>query len=113
MAQFKNISEKDNLSLDNVCHLIVEIYEKNNIGKRVLIEEKETMCFCAELPVTSNEFFVARQSGIKSEVALLVDSESYNGETITRYNDDKYAIYRTYSRSDGMTELYLSERMGV
>lgn len=111
--QLKNISKKDSLSLDNVCYLIVTTYGKDGFGKRVVTGETETMCFCAELPVTSNEFFVAKQAGVKSEVALLLDSECYNGETVARYNGSKYAIYRTYPRSDGMIELYLSERMGM
>lgn len=113
MSEIKNISKKDNLSLDNVCYLITIAYGKDDVGRRISVGETETMCFCAELPVPSNEFFGARQGGIKSEVVLLVDSEGYHDQTIVKYNGSQYAIYRTYPQSNGMTELYLSERVGT
>ena len=112
MAQLKNVAKKDSVSLDNVCYFIAQTFVEDDIGQQIATNT-ETLCFCAELPIASSEFFNAGQNGIKSEIALLVDSESYSGETLAKYNDVRYSIYRVYPRSDGMTELYLNKRVGV
>lgn len=112
---YKNMfdSKSKRLSLDNACHLITNNYVTNSFMQEELSSQTETIVFCAECPITSNEFFKAGQSGIKSEKMLVVDSESYGNQTIVKYNDVLYAIYRVYPRADGMTELYLAEKSGV
>ncbi|HBF66488.1 MAG TPA: head-tail adaptor protein [Clostridium sp.] len=113
MAQLKNVSSKNNLSLDNVCYLILQTFEEDDIGQQIAEEETETMCFCSELAVASSEFRNAGLENIKSEKSLLVDSESYNDELIVKYNNVRYSLYRNYPRTDGMTELYLTKKAGV
>lgn len=108
----KNISSKDTASLDNVCYLIAQTFAEDDIEQRIATEE-EMLCFCAELAIPSSEFRNAGQDGIKSEISLLIDSESYNDELIAKYNNVRYAIYRNYPRADGMTELYLTKKAGV
>ena len=105
----KNISNKNNLSLDNVCYLIAKTITENSLHQQIE-SETESLAFCAELPVQSSEFFQAGQNSIKSSKVLIVDTESYLFQDLVRYEDKKYRIYRTYSRADGMTELYLEER---
>jgi SPP1 family predicted phage head-tail adaptor len=95
----KNISSKSAPLMDNICYLISD-------------EGTETLCFCAELPVQSNEFFRAGQTGIKPEICLAMDSESYNEQDKIKYNDTQYTIYRIYAREDGITELYCNRRLG-
>ena len=106
-------SKSKRLSLDNVCYLITNIYTTNDLKQKILSSQPESMVFCAECPISSNEFFKAGQSGIKSEKMLVIDAESYENQTVIKYNDAKYAIYRTFPRSDGMMELYLTEKSGV
>ena len=108
----KNISDSKYLSLDNICYLIGVTITENKLHQQVETET-ESMRFCAELPVQSNEFFKAGQADIKASKVLMLDSEDYSGEKIVRYNGMKYAVYRTYPRPDSMTELYLQERSGV
>ena len=108
----KNISSKNNLSLDNVCYLISETFTQDDIGQEIPTTQ-ELMRWCAELPITSNERSNAGLDGIKSELSLMVESEGYNDEVLLKYNGTKYAIYRTYPRSDGVTELYLAKKAGV
>ena len=99
----KNISSKNDLSLDNICYLIAVNDDES---------ESETMCFCAELPVQSNEFYKAGQKGIKPSKTLIVDSENYADEEKVTYGDVRYCVYRTYPRDDGVTELYLEYKAG-
>ena len=108
----KNISSKNNLSLDNVCYLISETFTQDDIGQEIPTTQ-ELMRWCAELPITSNERSNAGLDGIKSELSLMVESEGYDNEVLVKYNNAKYAIYRTYPRSDGVTELYLAKKAGV
>lgn len=110
---FKNISSKDNISLDNVCYL-VSYGESTKDSKANTIKGKpiETLRFCAETSAFSSEFFQAGQKGIKPSTVLLIDSESYGGEEKVKYNDILFSIYRFYLRADGLTELYLSKKIG-
>ena len=108
----KNISSKSALSLDNVCYLISTTITKDEYHiEHEAITEKA--CFCAELPVFSTEFYSARRQGIRSNVTLVVDSESYSDETEVKYGDVTYSVYRVFPREDGMAELYLGKKLGV
>jgi len=108
----KNVSSKNNLSLDNVCYLISETFTQDDIGQEIPTENEE-MRWCAELPITSSERSNAGLDGIKSELSLMVESEGYDNEVLVKYNNVRYAIYRTYPRSDGVTELYLAKKAGA
>ena len=108
----KNICDKNNLSLDNVCYLITKTITVNALHQQIEVET-ESMSFCAELSINSNEFFDAGQNSIKASKVLLIDSEGYLNQESVKYENKKYRVYRVYQRFDGMTELYLEERSGV
>ena len=108
----KNISSFSNISLDNVCTLIKCVYISDDCGDQTETET-ENICFCAELPITSSEFYNAGQSGIKPEKMLIVESECYNGEKLAVYDNVRYDIYRVYPKDNGYTELYLKIKGGV
>ena len=97
--------------LVNKCSLVDITTSENDYGETTKTETK-TELFCAELPVTSNEFFNASQSGIKVQKMLAVNSNEYNMESLVEYNSKRFSIYRYYQRSDGYTELYCAERIG-
>lgn len=105
------LSNKNDISLDNVCKLITvtSTDDENGNPKEA---ETEIELFCAELSVMSSEFFNARQSGIKDQIVLVVNSEEYTKQTIVEYESKRYSIYRDYPRLDGYTELYCAERIG-
>lgn len=71
-----------------------------------------TGMFCAEFPVHSSEFYKAQQQGIAVEKALLVNSDEYDYQERAEYEGVNYAVYRSYPRSDGYTELYLNQNAG-
>lgn len=108
----KNIS-KEVTSLDNICYLASHSApHQDEIGQFIPSEIIKTLCFCAEGSIYSSEFFKYGQEGIKPEVKLVVDSESYSGEMEVIYNEKLYSIYRYFPRSDGLTELYLAHKLG-
>ena len=109
----KNISMSDNVSFDNVCYLLSYLKPKqDDIGQYLPAQIIKTLCFCAEGSIYSDEFFAAGQQGIKPQVKLIIDSESYNNETDVLYSDIKYSVYRTYVRQDDYTEIYLTKKIG-
>jgi SPP1 family predicted phage head-tail adaptor len=104
-----NISQNDNISLDNVCSLVSVRYETDDIGQEIeTTSEREV--FCAELTVYNSESYRAAQQDIKSACVLAVDTEEYEGEEKVSYNSKLYGIYKIRKRSDGMTELYCEVR---
>lgn len=112
MLRLKNVSDKNNISLDLVCYLISTTVSDDNIGNQ-LKTPVERLVYCAELPVNSSEFYNAGQTGIKPEHLLVIDLEEYDGETALKYEDKTYSIYRTYPRGGGLLELYCNKKVGV
>lgn len=108
----KNISEKDSTSLDNICYLISEVFTPDAIGNEIPTPT-ETLTYCCETSAYSNEFFNAGKQNIKPSTVLKVDSESYNEQEKAKYNDVVYSIYRTFPLPNGLTELYLTVKVGV
>ena len=97
--------------LVNKCTLINKTSAENEYGE-TSSTETATEIFCAELPINSNEFFKASQSGFKTEKVIVVNSSEFSEESLIEYNSKRYSIYRYYQRSDGYTELYCMERVG-
>ena len=106
-----NISDRQHISLDNVCYLLTATITTDTLFNQVKTLT-ETACFCAELPVSSAEFYRAGQQAIKATKTLVVDTEEYGGQSSVKYNNVIYDVYRTYPASDGYTELYLTEKSG-
>lgn len=94
------IQQHNKEHLNDICILIGE-----NGGKREV--------FCAEIPITSNEYFSCYQGGIEVKKCLVVNTEEYENEAIVEYSGEKLAVYRRYSRYDGKTEIYLEKKMGI
>jgi len=91
--------------LDDVCNLLSQTSTKDDLGQPI-ISEKPYMVFCSKLSITRAEFNVAGQQGHKPEMMLVVDSDAYDNEKKVEYQNKNYAIYKTFMRVDGFTELY-------
>lgn len=106
------ISEKNSLSFMNICELIsIEITE-NDFGETTGKETKSEL-FCAEIPIHSSRKDVARTQGIRLTKCIVVNSDEYSEEILyIGYGGTKYAVYDTYTRPDGYTEITLKERVG-
>lgn len=111
MLELKNISDKNDISLDLVCYLQSSDITKDKVGNQISTPI-DRFVYCAELPISSAEFYNAGQKGIKSEHLLVIDLEEYDNELTVKYNNIVYSIYRTYPRSDGLIELYYNKKAG-
>ncbi len=112
MLKLKNISDKNNISLDLICYLQTNTIVKDAVGNQIYTPVNR-LVYCAELSIGSQEFYNAGQQKIKSEILLVVDLEEYDNELTVKYNDIVYSIYRTYPRPDGFIELYCNKKAGV
>jgi hypothetical protein len=101
-----SIGNRDNISLDDVCNLIVQkTIGKDDLGQSIISEEP-FMVFCSKMSITRSEMNLAGQMGHKPELMFIVDSDSYDAEKKLEYKNKTYFIYKTYMRTDHFTELY-------
>lgn len=75
-------------------------------------EEKQEV-FAEIESVGSKEFYDAAQNGMKPQKKITVWREEYAGEEIAEIVKKRYAVYRTYERTDGKIELYLTAKAGI
>lgn len=100
------------ISLDDVCFLISVTYEEDELAQQIEVET-ERQIFCTTTSVTRQEFATAGQLGLKSAKTIIVDADEYDGESLLKYNAQKYSVYRDYRREDGFTELHVEVKIGV
>ena len=106
------MSEKNSLAFMNICQLVSIATSENEIGETTNTETKSEI-FCAEITVHSNRKDVARAQGIRLTKCVVVNSDEYSEDILyIDYGGVRYAIYDTYPRSDGYTEITLKERVG-
>lgn len=96
--------------------LISSAYTYTSIGVPVPQESKKDV-FAFVFSVGQTEFFNAGQHGFKPDAVYAVRTVEYGGqkelEVDKNGTTERFAIYRTYERTDGRTELYASRRKGV
>lgn len=63
--------------------------------------------------VTRNEFFEGGRNGLNPEYQITMFSYDYNGESIVKYNGERYGVYRTYNGRDDTIELYVERKGGT
>jgi SPP1 family predicted phage head-tail adaptor len=107
-----SLGNKEHISLDDVCFLISYTTVKDELGQPIEDKEVERQIFCAELSVSRAEFSAAGQHDRKPQRTLVVDSDEYDQELTVKHENKKFTIYRTFMRSDGLTELYCEVRAG-
>lgn len=96
----------------NVCALIAVSNTENEYGEITNSTETETEVYCAECPVSSNEFYSAYAHGIRASKCLVVNSSEYAGQMLIEYESERYSVFRTIPRVDGYLELYCERRIG-
>ena len=69
--------------------------------------------FCKAESVTRQEFFDGGRNGLKPEYKFTLFFGDYNGEDTLIYNDNAYAVYRTYKATTDEIELYAERKGGV
>lgn len=96
----------------NKLELITETISRDSIGQITTTES--TAELIAEVrSVSQSEYMNGKQSGISPAYVFRVSLFGYSGQTIVKYNDVKYSVYRTYETDDNYVELYAEKAIGV
>lgn len=103
------VTDKKNPTLNEVCVLIGKTYESDKLGNQIP-KETETEIFCGELAVPMSEFYAAAQTGIRPEMAVIVNRMEYDGQRAVSLRGIIYDVVRCYPRIDEFTELYLQRK---
>lgn len=75
-------------------------------------EEKNDV-FARVESISQAEFFAGAQAGLKPEYKISLRADDYSGQPLVIARGKRYSVYRTYTRTDQKTELYVSDKAGV
>lgn len=76
-------------------------------------ENTQHEIFCQVGSVSASEFFEGGRNGLNPEFRFTVFFGDYNGEKTLIYNNQSYAIYRTYHGKNDRLELYAERKGGT
>ncbi|MBH0174715.1 hypothetical protein IHV09_14195 [Fictibacillus sp. 23RED33] len=107
-----SLGNNEHISLDDVCFLVSVTTVKDELGQPIEEQEVERQIFCSEMSVSRAEFSAAGQNDRIPQCTLVVDSDEYDQEIEVKHGKKKFTVYRTFLRSDGLTELYCEVRAG-
>jgi SPP1 family predicted phage head-tail adaptor len=97
---------------EDIITLIGSDVTYDNIGNPIKTPTSKEI-YCVVESVTQSEFFQASQSVLKPQLKMIVCEFDYNGETLVKYNNKNYTVYRSYLRNDERIELYLTTKAGA
>lgn len=94
---------------------LAEITTEKDSLNQVVEKTRTTKTIYAEISsVSQTEFFSAGRLGFQPSFKAVIYDFEYNGESIVKYNNKLYSIYRTYYvNGTDRLELYLEERGGT
>lgn len=92
--------------------LISKSYTTNSIGVPVATETKKAR-YAIKSNINQSEFYQAGQQGLKPYACYAVRMTEYDGEDEIEVDSKRLTVYRTYTRTDGRVELYVTERKGT
>ena len=100
---------------NKTLELIDVTYSEDDIGQQIETPTYRKV-YASSKSVPQSEFFAAGQSDIKPSACFIVRTGEYREERKLRYptgdSGKIYTIYRTYNRTNEMTELYCEQRVG-
>ena len=97
--------------MTDVLILISQAISLDDYGNEEATETERTV-FCEVDSISQSEFFAAEDTELNPEYRFTVFSGDYNGEDVCKFNNTRYAIYRTFRTGDYM-ELYAERKIGV
>lgn len=81
--------------MDDILYLVSQKQVRDATGIYKAVTEN-TMVYCKVASVSRSEFFEGGRNGLNPEYQFTVFAGDYHGESVCRYRDKSYAIYRTY-----------------
>lgn len=98
--------------MDDVLILISHEQKQDDCGVQ-RSQEQRRQIFCKVQSASRAEFFAGGQNGLSPEFQFTVFPADYAGEAELEFHGKRYAVYRTFRRSDDCLELYVQRKGGV
>lgn len=95
-----------------VIYLIKNDKQKNQYGVWV-DNTTERKVFAEVTSVGQSEWFEGGRQGLNPQFRFRMFAYDYQGESLLKYNNTIYSIYRTYVDKDEIIELYTELKKGV
>jgi hypothetical protein len=95
-----------------VIYLIKNDKQKNQYGVWV-DNTTERKVFAEVTSVGQSEWFEGGRQGLNPQLRFRMFAYDYQGESLLKYNNTIYSIYRTYVDKDEIIELYTELKKGV
>ena len=95
-----------------VIYLIKNDKQQNQYGVWV-DNTTERKVFAEVTSVGQSEWFEGGRQGLNPQYRFRMFSYDYQGESLLKYNNTIYSIYRTYVDKDEIIELYTELKKGV
>lgn len=98
--------------MDDVLTLLASSRTQDSLGVwRETLTEREV--FCKVYSVNRTEFYNAGRNGLNPQFRFTVFHGDYAGETLCKYKDESYSVYRTYiDPKTDYIELYVERKGG-
>ena len=95
-----------------VIYLIKNEKQQNQYGVWV-DNTTERKVFAEVTSVGQSEWFEGGRQGLNPQLRFRMFAYDYQGESLLKYNNTIYSIYRTYVDKDEIIELYTELKKGV
>lgn len=92
--------------------LIKEVHTQDALRQWVSTESSRTV-YADVRSIARTEWFEAGRSGINPDYTFILFKADWDGEVILEYNNERYAVYRTYERRNDKIELYCTLKGGL
>ena len=95
-----------------VIYLIKNDKQQNQYGVWV-DNTTERKVFAEVTSVGQSEWFEGGRQGLNPQLRFRMFAYDYQGESLLKYNNTIYSIYRTYVDKDEIIELYTELKKGI
>lgn len=95
-----------------VIYLLKNDKQQNQYGVWV-DNTTERKVFAEVTSVGQSEWFEGGRQGLNPQLRFRMFAYDYQGESLLKYNNTIYSIYRTYVDKDEIIELYTELKKGV
>ena len=96
--------------MTDVLTLVAQTITTDAYGNETATDNENTV-YCEVESISQSEFYAAADTELNPEYRFTVFFGDYGGESVVKYKDVKYSIYRTYRAGDYM-ELYAERKVG-
>lgn len=97
---------------DVTCKLISQQYTFDEIGNQKIGEDYIEIPIVEVQDVYQNEFYTARQQGLKPTLRLLINALNYDDQEELEYMGNKYTIIRVDKVDNEFIALVCEKRVG-